>query len=38
VPADFIEVGMAAYAWHNIDAELAALTYDSARAASARSH
>lgn len=34
VPADFIEVGMAAYAWHNIDAELAALTYDSARAAS----
>jgi Tfp pilus tip-associated adhesin PilY1 len=30
VPKEFIEAGKAAYAWHNIDAELAALTYDSA--------
>jgi len=30
VPRDFVEAGKAAYAWHNIDAELAALTYDSA--------
>lgn len=30
VPADFVTAGTAAYAWHNIDAELAALTYDSA--------
>jgi hypothetical protein len=31
VPADFIEMGKNAYAWHNIDAELAQLTYDSDR-------
>jgi len=30
VPRDFVEAGKAAYAWHDIDAELAALTYDSA--------
>ena len=29
VPAWFIEMGKNAYAWHNIDAELAQLTYDS---------
>ena len=31
VPPEFIEVGKSAYAWHNIDAELAQLTYDSIR-------
>ena len=31
VPPEFIEVGKNAYAWHNIDAELAQLTYDSTR-------
>jgi hypothetical protein len=30
VPREFIEAGKAAYAWRNIDLELAALTYDSA--------
>lgn len=30
VPAEFVEAAKAAYAWHNIDAELATLTYDSA--------
>jgi len=30
VPRHFIETGKAVYAWHNIDTELAALTYDSA--------
>jgi len=30
VPADFIEAGKAAYAWRDIDAELADLVYDSA--------
>ncbi len=29
VPADFTEAGRSAYAWRNIDAELAELTYDS---------
>lgn len=29
VPSSFVEAGKAAFAWHNIDAELAALTYDS---------
>jgi hypothetical protein len=29
VPDRFIEMGKNAYAWHNIDAELAQLTYDS---------
>ena len=29
VPAWFIETGRSAFAWHNIDAELAQLTYDS---------
>ena len=29
VPAWFIETGKNAFAWHNIDAELAQLTYDS---------
>jgi len=31
VPDWFIEAGKSAYAWHNIDAELAQLTYDSSR-------
>jgi hypothetical protein len=31
VPEWFIETGKNAYAWHNIDAELAQLTYDSSR-------
>jgi len=31
VPAWFVETGKNAYAWHNIDAELAQLTYDSTR-------
>ena len=31
VPAGFVETGKSAYAWHNIDAELAQLTYDSER-------
>jgi hypothetical protein len=31
VPSWFIETGKNAYAWHNIDAELAQLTYDSER-------
>jgi hypothetical protein len=30
VPHDFIEAGKAAFTWHSIDAELAALTFDSA--------
>lgn len=30
VPRDFIDAGKAAYAWRNIDAELAELVYDSA--------
>jgi len=29
VPPEFIEAGKNAFAWHNIDAELAQLTYDS---------
>jgi hypothetical protein len=31
VPNSFVDVGKSAYAWHNIDAELAELTYDSSR-------
>ena len=31
VPASFVEAGKSAYAWHNIDAELAQLTFDSLR-------
>ncbi|HEX5496683.1 MAG TPA: hypothetical protein VFX70_19150 [Mycobacteriales bacterium] len=31
VPRSFVEAGKATYAWHNVDAELAALTYDSSR-------
>jgi hypothetical protein len=31
VPPEFVEAGRSAYAWHNIDAELARLTYDSIR-------
>ncbi len=31
VPASFVEAGKASYTWRLIDAELAALTYDSAR-------
>jgi hypothetical protein len=31
VPASFVEAAKNAYAWHNIDAELAQLTYDSER-------
>jgi hypothetical protein len=30
VPPEFVETGKNAFAWHNIDAELASLTYDSA--------
>jgi hypothetical protein len=33
VPPEFIQAGKNAYAWHNIDAELALLTYDSADSA-----
>jgi hypothetical protein len=29
VPPEFIAAGKTAYAWHNVDAELAQLTYDS---------
>lgn len=29
VPPEFVEAGKSAFAWHNIDAELAKLTYDS---------
>jgi hypothetical protein len=35
VPPEFVEVGKTAFAWHNIDAELAQLTYDSSRDAGA---
>jgi hypothetical protein len=31
VPAEFIAAAQTAFAWHNIDAELAQLTYDSMR-------
>ena len=31
VPDWFVDMGKSAYAWHNIDAELAQLTYDSSR-------
>jgi hypothetical protein len=31
VPESFITAGKAAFAWHSIDADLAALTYDSAQ-------
>jgi hypothetical protein len=31
VPADFVAAGKSAFAWHDIDAELARLTYDSSR-------
>jgi hypothetical protein len=31
VPPEFVETGKSAYMWHNIDAELARLTYDSTR-------
>ena len=31
VPGWFVDTGKNAYAWHNIDAELAQLTYDSSR-------
>jgi hypothetical protein len=31
VPDEFVEAGKAAFAWRNIDAELARLTYDSVR-------
>ncbi len=31
VPADFVTAAKNAFAWHNIDAELAQLTYDSTR-------
>jgi hypothetical protein len=41
VPSWFVEMATNAYAWHNVDAELAQLTYDSetdlARAAATRS-
>jgi hypothetical protein len=32
VPPEFVEAAKNAFAWHNIDAELAQLTYDSSRA------
>ena len=35
VPADFIQAARNAYAWHNIDYELAQLTYDSSQHADA---
>jgi hypothetical protein len=35
VPPEFVAAGKSAYAWHNIDAELARLTYDSVRDAGA---
>jgi hypothetical protein len=35
VPSDFVEAGQAAYAWRAIDAELAALSYDSQAAQAA---
>jgi hypothetical protein len=31
VPPEFVQAGKSAFAWHNIDAELAELTYDSTR-------
>jgi hypothetical protein len=31
VPPEFVGAGKSAFAWHNIDAELAQLTYDSSR-------
>jgi hypothetical protein len=31
VPAEFVQAARTAYAWHNIDTELADLTYDSQR-------
>ena len=31
VPPEFVQAGKSAFAWHNIDAELAQLTYDSSR-------
>jgi hypothetical protein len=31
VPSWFTQMGQSAYAWHNIDAQLAQLTYDSSR-------
>ncbi|HTS97661.1 MAG TPA: hypothetical protein VMI33_13670 [Streptosporangiaceae bacterium] len=31
VPPEFVEAAKSAFAWHNIDAELAQLTYDSSR-------
>jgi hypothetical protein len=31
VPPEFVAAGKSAFAWHNIDAELAQLTYDSSR-------
>jgi hypothetical protein len=31
VPTEFVEAAKSAFAWHNIDAELAQLTYDSSR-------
>jgi len=31
VPAEFVTAAKSAFAWHNIDAELAQLTYDSSR-------
>ena len=35
VPAAFVEAGKAAFTWHSIDAELAALTFDSVTGATA---
>ena len=35
VPPEFTDAGKAMYTWHNVDAELAALTFDSAAQAAA---
>ena len=38
VPPEFVEAGKNAFAWHNIDAELAQLTYDSTYAPQVAAH
>lgn len=36
VPGHFVDAGKAVFTWHSIDAELAAITYDSLAEAAAR--
>jgi hypothetical protein len=36
VPRQFVDAGKAVYTWHNVDAELAALTFDSASESAGR--